>query len=71
MAEYLLAQGITTVSVNRNTPAFVDSTQLGWQKLFTTSWLQDRLSASVQEEEGGVDVDRGVVDLDYELSTVA
>ena len=69
MAGHLMAQGITTVSANRNTPAFVDPTQLGWQKLCTTSWLQEKLSASVQEEEGEP-VDHGEVDLDYELTTV-
>ena len=70
MARHLLAQGITSASANRNTPAFIDPTQLGWQKLCTTSWLQERLSASVQEEEGEIQVDHGEVDLDYELSTV-
>ena len=65
-----MAQGITTVSANRNTPVFVDPTQLRWQKLCTTSWLQEKLSASVQEEEGEVQVDHGKVDLDYELFTV-
>ena len=54
MVGHMLASGITTVSANRNTSTCVD---LGWQKLCTTSWLQDRLSASVQEEEGEVDVD--------------
>ena len=61
MVGHMLSHSITT---NRNTStSCVDPTELGWQKLCTTSWLQDRLSASVQEEEGEVDVDHGVVRL--------
>ena len=70
MAGHLLAKQVTTVSAGRDTPAFANQTQIGWQKLSNTSWLQDRLSVSVYEEEVEADTVNGVLDLDYELSTV-
>ena len=67
---HLLAKHVTTVSAGRDAPAFVNQTQIGWQKLSNTSWLQDRLAASVCEEEVEADTVNDVLDLDYELSTV-
>ena len=35
--------------------------------IYYTSWLQERLTASVKEEEGEIQVDHEEVHLDYEL----
>lgn len=70
MAAHLQAKQVTTVSANRDTPAFADQTQIGWKKLSNTRWLQERLSASVLEDEMEAETDHGVLDLDYELFTV-
>ena len=57
---------VTEETEGRNTPVFSDPTEQGWQKLSTTSWLQDRLSSTHQDDVGET-VEQGEVDLDYEL----
>jgi len=66
MVQHLLEKNVTTEDEGRREPTFKDPTEKGWQKLSTTSWLQDRLSAFHQDEEEE-NVERGEVDLDYEL----
>ena len=66
MAGHLLAKQVTTVSVGRDAPRFINQTHIGWQKISNSSLLHDRLSTSVYAEE--VEADTGL--LDYELSTV-
>lgn len=66
MVQYLQEKKVTEETEGRNTPVFSDPTEQGWQKLSTTSWLQDRLSSTHQDDVGET-VEQGEVDLDYEL----
>ena len=69
MVQYLQEKRATEETGSRNTPIFKDPTEQGLQKLSTTSWIQDRLSSVHQDEEGAA-MERGEVDLDYELYSV-
>ncbi len=51
LTKHLLDKNVAREVEGRVTPAFVDPSESGWQKLCTTSWLQERLSASDLEEE--------------------
>ena len=66
MVKYLQENGITEEREGHNSPVFKDPTEQGWQKLSTTSWLQDRL-ASVHQDDEAENLEHGEVDLDYEL----
>lgn len=67
MAQHLLDKEVTTAKEDRNTPVFTDPIEQGWKNRSTTSWLQDKLSASFHEEEEEENLDEEQVDLDYEL----
>lgn len=66
MVQHLQEKGVTLEKKDRTTPVFNDPTEKGWQKLSTTSWLQDRLSSLCQDEEEEI-LEQGEVDLNYEL----
>ncbi len=70
MTKHLLEMKTTTEVKGRDTPAFADATDTGYQKLSTTSWLTDRLLASDLNEELEEEDMNGELDLDYELADV-
>ena len=69
MVEHLLEKKVTTQTEGRHSPVFTDPTEQGWQKLSTTTWLKERLSAHHQDEEGE-HLEHEEVALDYEISAV-
>lgn len=69
MVQHLLEKNVTAENEGQRELTSKDSTEKGWQKLSTISWLQDHLSALHHDEEEE-DVERGTADLDYELHSV-
>lgn len=58
-------------STERRTPAFLDPTDVGLDKLYNTSWVRDTMErVELEDLESENSEERGIVDVNYELSDV-
>lgn len=71
IAHYLKEKGVVQESKERNSPAFIDPTDAGLDKLCNSTWISDTLdrveTGDLEKEEME---NHGTVDANYELSDV-
>lgn len=73
MMDTLLESCVTCQQQDRKTPAFVDPTNSGMDKLFNTDWVKTTLSRMKTSDESdlqGNEDSREDIDLNYELSDI-
>ena len=68
MVKHLQEKRVAENITGRNNFTFLDPVERGWQKLCTTPWLRERISAMHhQDDEGDIPQESGEVELEYEL----
>lgn len=71
LSNHLLEKGVVQQRKERNSPAFVDPTDAGLDKLCNSTWIRDTLDrVEVEDLEREEREDYDALDLNYELSHV-